>query len=343
MSSLPEEIRKQLKSFVSSMTNETLDLIVNLTGKYIEEKKRKKLKKEVEQEIGTKIVDAIASAYQMALKLQEEYQEKQLEAESLKKKLYLLTDTIGRPALTEVPKNVHVMDYLFQVCEELKDFRLNFPYRKDTRYFQYLRGLKRLFKKLNEKNKIGNKLWTIFDEFRYSRDAYTLVQATFQRLMNYYKFLGKDFQVIRKKEIDEYLRIYDELSGHYEKLIALVVVLLEILLTSAVPKYADVRRRRLYENMRFVEKHGWKIFTLGFNRNIRNAIAHRTYKVDLMKETVDFYDVKKTFTLNFKEVQKETRELSALLLILPHVLISIFCLSVLSIREMLDSLPEHKA
>lgn len=196
---------------------------------------------------------------------------------------------------------------------------------------------------INEKNKIGNKLWTIFDEFRYLKDAYTLIQATFQRLVNYYEFLEKDFQVIRKKEIDEYLRIYDELSGHYEKLIALVVVLLEILLTNTVPRYADVRKRRLYENMRCVEKHGWRIFTLGFNRNIRNAIAHKTCNVDLVKETVDFYDVHKTFTMTFQEVQRETRELSALVLILPHVLISIFCLAVLSIREMLDSLPEHKA
>ena len=342
MSSLPEEIRKQLKSFVSNTTDESLDLIVNLTGKYIKENKRKKLKK-AEQEIGTKIEDAIASAYQIALQLQEEYQEKKLEAESLKEKLYLMMDTIGRPVLTEVPKNVHVLDYLFQVCEEMEDARFDFPYLKDTRYFLYMRGLKRLFKKLNKRNRIGNKLWAIFDEFRYSRDAYTLVQATFQRLMKYYKFLGKDFQVIRKKEIDEYLRIYDELSGHYEKLIALLVILLEILLTNTVPKYADVRKRRLHENMCFVEKHGWRIFTLGFNRNIRNAMAHKTCNVDLVKETVDFYDVRKTFTMTFQEVQKETRELSALLLILPHVLISIFCSAVLSIREMLDSLPEHKA
>jgi len=341
MSSLPEEIRKQLKSFVSNTTDESLDLIVNLTGKYIKENKRKKLKK-AEQEIGTKIEDAIASAYQIALQLQEEYQEKKLEAESLKEKLYLMMDTIGRPVLTEVPKNVHVLDYLFQVCEEMEDARFDFPYLKDTRYFLYMRGLKRLFKKLNKRNRIGNKLWAIFDEFRYSRDAYTLVQATFQRLMKYYKFLGKDFQVIRKKEIDEYLRIYDELSGHYEKLIALLVILLEILLTNTVPKYADVRKRRLHENTCFVEKHGWRIFTLGFNRNVRNAMAHKTFNVDLVKEKVDFYDVRKTFTMSFREVQKETRELSALLLILPNVIISIFCSAVLSIRDILDSLPEHK-
>lgn len=339
--SLPKEIRKQLKSFISSTTDETLDLIVNLTGKYIDGKKREKLKKESELEFVTKIVEAITSGYQMVLKLQEEYQQKQLDAESLKEKFYLVTDTIARPVLTEVPKSVHVMDYLFQVCEEMEGARFDFPYLKDTRYFQYLRGLKRLFKKLNEKNKIENKLWVVLDEFRYSKDAYTLVQATFQRLMNYYKFLGKNFKVIKKKEIDQYLKIYDELSGHYEKLIALVVVSLEILLTNSPSGYEDVRKRRLYENMRFVEKHRWRIFTLGFNRNIRNAIAHKTHEVDLIKETVDFYDVEKSFTLTFKGVQKETRELSALLLILPHMLISSFCVTILSIRDMLDRSLAH--
>ena len=70
---------------------------------------------------------------------------------------------------------------------------------------------------------------------------------------------------------------------------------------------------------------------------------HKTCTVEILKETVEFIDRNKTITLTFKEVQKETRELSALLLILPHLFISIFCLAVLSIREMLDSLPERIA
>lgn len=253
-----------------------------------------------------------------------------------------MTDTIARPFLPDIPKNVHVMDYFFQVCEELEDSRFSFPYRKNTGYSQYLMDLKRLFEKLSEKEGIESKLWAVFNDFKNSKDAYTLVQATLQRLIHYYKFLGKNIKVIRKKHVDDYLEIYDELSGHYEKFISLVAVLLELLLTNNIPKYETVRKRRLYENLRFVEEHGWEGFAEGFNRNIRNAVAHKTYNVDLIKETVDFYDVEKTFTLTFKEVQKETRELSALLLILPHVLISIFCVSILSIRKMLDNLPESE-
>lgn len=339
---LPKEIREQIKSFISRTTDETLNLVVNLTGKYVDIKKREKLKEKAKIEVGTKIEEAITEAYQMALQLKEEYQQNKLEIGSLKEKFYLLTDTF-KPVLPDIPKNVHVMDYVFQVCEELEDVHFTFAYLKNTRYFQYLWSLKRLFKKLKEKNKIEGKLWAVLNEFRDSKDAYTLVQATFQRLINHYNFLEKDFSLIKMKQVDGYLRIYDELSGHYEKFIALIAVLLEILITNITPKYEDVRKRRLYENMLFVEKHGWSVFTEGFNRNIRNAIAHKNYKIDLIKERIDFYDFKKALTLTFKEVQKETRELSALLLILPHVFILIFCLAVLSIREMLGSLPERKA
>ena len=342
MSNLSEEMRKQVKFFLSKTSDETIDKIVNLTGKYIGEKKREKLKKESELEAGTKIEEAIAQAYQIGLHLEKELQQKELSTSSMKEKFYLLTDTVAKPFLSDIPKNVHAMDYLFQVCEELEDSRFSFPYRKDTRYSQYLRNLKRLFEKLGEKDGIESKLWNVFNDFKDSKDAYTLVQATLQRLVNYYKFLGKNIKVIRKKHVDKYLEIYDELCGHYEKLIALVAVLQELLLENDTPKYEIMRKRRLYENMRFVEGHGWGSFTEGFNRNIRNALAHKTYNVDLIKETVDFYDVRKTFTLTFKEVQKETRELSALLLILPHVLISIFCVAILSIRKVLDSLPESE-
>jgi len=341
MSNLPEEMRKQVKNFFSKTSDETLDKIVNLTGKYISEKKRAKLKKESELEVGTKIEEAIARTYQIGLQIEEEFKQKEISTSDFKEKFYLLTDTVAKPLLSDIPKNVHAMDYLFQVCEELEDSHFSFPYLKDTGYSQYLRDLKRLFEKLSEKDGIESKLWVVFNDFKDSRDAYTLVQATFQRLIRHYKFLGKNIKVIRKKHIDEYLEIYDELSGHYEKSIALVVVLLKFLLKNDTPKYEMMRKKRLYENMRFVEEHGWGGLTEGFNRNIRNAVAHKTYNVDLIKGTVDFYDVKKTFTLTFKEVQKETRELSALLLILPHVLISIFCVAILSFRKMLDNLPER--
>ena len=342
MSNLPREIRKQLKSFISKTTDEALDLVVNLTGKYIDEMKREKLKKEAELEVGTKIEEAMTKAYQIGLKLREEYQQKKLETDSLKEKFYLVTDTLFKSFVPDIPQNVHAMDYLFQVCDEmLRDFRFNLPYLKDTHYLEYLEGLEELMSELRKENKIGRS-WEVLNEFKDSKDVYPLLQATLQRVIKYYEFLARDFSKIEKKQIDKYLNIYEELSGHYEKFISLIATLIEFLRTNASHKYEVARKKGLYRNILFIEKSGWKIFVSGFNRKIRNAIVHKTCKVDILKETVEFIDRDKTIISTFREVQKETRELSAILLILPHVFISIFCLVVLSIKEMLDSLPERE-
>ena len=337
MSKPPREVREQLKSFVSKTTDETLDLIVNLTGKYIDEERRAKLKKEAELDVGRQIEEAITNACQIGLKLRKEYRQKKLERGSLKEKFYSVTDTLFKAVIPDIPKNVHAMDHLFQVCEELlRDFRFDLHYLKDTEYRAYLQGLEKLMSEIKQEHKI-NKSWEVLNDFKDSKDFYLTLQAILQRVIKGYEFLTRDFSKIEKKQLDRYLQIYLELSGLYEKFISLIAVLVQLLRTNSSPKYEVARKRGLYSNIDSIEKTDWSIFVSGFNRNMRNAIAHRTCKVDILKETVEFIDRNKTFRLTFREVQKETRELSALLLILPHILIWIFCLSVLSIREMLDS------
>lgn len=337
MSKLPREMREQIKGFVSKTTDESLDLIANLTGKYIDEERRAKLKKEAELDVGQKIEEAITNAYQIGLKLRKEYRQKKFERDSLKEKFYSVTDAIFKSIVPDIPKNIHAMNYLFQVCEELlKDFRFDLHYLKDTKYRAYLQGLEKLMERLRQEHKI-NKSWEVVNDFKDSKDFYLMLQATLQRVIKYYEFLARDFAKIEKKQVDRYLEIYLELSGLYEKFIALIAVLVQLLQTNSSPKYEVARKRGLYSNTDSIEKSGWRIFVSGFNRNMRNAIAHKTCKVDILKDTVEFIDRNKTFILTFREVQKETRELSAILLILPHIFIWIFCLSVLSIREMLDS------
>lgn len=343
MSSLPREIRKQLKNHISKTTDEAFDLAVNLTGKYIDEKKRRKLKTETEQEFGARIEETIARSYQIGLQLKEEYQQNSFETSSLKEKFYLMTDTLLQSFMPDIPKNVHAMDYLFRILEELlRDFRFSFNYQKETNYAAYLQALKELMVELEKQNKI-NKSWDVLNEFKDSKDAYLLVQATLQKLIKYYEFLERDFSKIENRQLDGYLEIYHELSGHFEKLIALIDVLIQLSTTDAAPKYEDARKRGVYENIRNIEKSGWGIFSSGFNRHVRNAIVHKTCKIDILKETVEFIDRNKTVTLTFREVQKATRELSAVLLILPNVFVSIFCLAILSIRDILGNLPKREA
>ena len=339
MADIPREIRSQIRSLVSKTSDETIDLVVNLTGKYIGTEKRKELKKKAEIEIGTEIEKAITETYQTAIRIEEEFRKGKLKTVSPKEKFYSLTDAYFKPFMSEVPKNVHVMDDLFQVCEELKNLRFNWHYLRDTEYKKYLQGLEMLLGELRKTHKT-EKAWEALNEFLHSKDFYPLLQATLQRVIKHYEFLGRSFSKIEKRQLDKYMEIYEELSGIYEKFISLIVVLIQLLQIDNGYGYEVARRNGLFSNSQLVEKSGWGIFVSGFDRNIRNALAHKTYKVDILKRTVEFVDMNKAFTLTFREVRKKTRELGTLLLILPHVFISVFCLLVQSIKDIVGSLTE---
>ena len=104
MPNLPKEIREELKTIISKTTDEALDLVVNLTGKYIAEKEREKLKKEAESEVGTKIEESMTKAYEIGLKLRQEYQQKKLEIGSFKERFYSITDILFEPFVPDIPE-----------------------------------------------------------------------------------------------------------------------------------------------------------------------------------------------------------------------------------------------
>jgi hypothetical protein len=337
MSKLPDEVRRQLKILVSEASDESIDLLANLFGRRFNEKDETRLKREAELEIYLNIDEMATKFFQMAVELQKEVQLNKLENASIKERFYLATDIILRTIMPDIPKGIHAMDYLFKACEEISYSQFTFSFLKDTRYSEYLKSLRDLIKKLEEEGKIDKALNLLY-EFKDTNDAYTLLQSTLQKIINYYKFLSQNYTTIKKEKLDKYLEIYSEMSGQFEKIIALVATLIEILRMDTDNKYKNSRKRRAYDNICYIKKNGYENLVLGFNRNIRNALAHKTYKIDIIKETVDFYDVDKKITLTFREAQKETRELAALLLILPHLVISIFCLKILSIREIVGSL-----
>jgi hypothetical protein len=102
------------------------------------------------------------------------------------------------------------------------------------------------------------------------------------------------------------------MSGHLEKMVALISALIQLLTpTDVAPTYENTRKRRLFDNIRSINESGWGVFVSGFNRSARNAIVHKTCKINLLDETVEFIDRNKTLVMTFREVQIATRELSA--------------------------------
>lgn len=337
LTKLPIELREQLKRLVSEMTDETFDLVVNLSGKYLGKKKIRDIKRKVELEVSSEIEKAMARAYQIGINLQNEYQNKELDAKKFKESFYSITDSIFKPFDSDIPDDVHALDYFFQIVNEIhKEFRFDMPYLFTTKYSQYLNVIEELTNNLKKEGKLG-KAFSILFEFRKSNDMYIIVQVTLQKLISYYQFLQTDYSLIKKKHVNKYLEIYEELSGFYEKFLSLVTTLIHLLNDYNPPEYETVRKKGLYENIQYIKKTGWTTFSYEFNRNIRNAIVHKTYKVDILKEEIDFIDRTRTLKLSFQEIQNKTRELSALILLFPHVFISIFCAGVTSFKEQLNS------
>lgn len=340
MPNLPKEAREQLRKYISKTSDDSINFFINLTGRYIDRRKKAELKKNAQAKVGKKMEDMMSEIYERGLDLKNKYQQKKSEAGSLKEEFYLITDTLFESSGMDVPKDVHAMDYIFQFLAELKDFRFNFRYLKKTHYMAYLQSIEKLIARLEREHKISEAQKVLHD-FKSSRDFCPLLQATFQRIIKHYEFLARNFRRIRKKQLDKYLEIYTELSGVYEKFVSLIVVLILRSQTNNGQDYSSVRKRGLFRNLSYIDKSDWKLLGSGFNRNIRNALAHKTYNVDVVKEIVEFTDRDKTTTLAFHEIQKQTRELSALVLILPHVLISIFCAVGLTFKELLSSLPNR--
>ena len=339
MTSLPVEIREKIKHLITETTDETFDLIVNLSGKYLSKKKIRDIKRKAELELGQEIEKAMAKAYQIGINLQNEYQNKEPKTETVKENFYSITDSIFKSIYSDIPDDIHALDYYFQIVDELhREFRFDMPYLQATKYCEYLEALEELIVELKEEKKLGE-VFSVLSEFRKSDDIYIIVQVTLQKLINYYEFLNTNYSVIKKKHVDKYLEIYCELSGVYEKLLSLIRTLVYLLNTGLKLQYEQVRKKGLHSNIEYIMKTRWKLLTHGFNRNMRNAIAHKTYKIDILKERIEYIDRTKTLILTFKETQEKTRELSALILLFPHLFISIFVSTVFSIKESLQIMP----
>ncbi len=163
MSSLPEEIREKIKRLVSETTDEAFDLIVNLSGKYVSKKKMGDIKREAELEVGQEIEKSIAKAYQIGINLENQYQNMKSDVETAKENIYSITDSVFKSLYSEIPGDIHALDYFFQFFEELdREFRFDMSYLSTTKYSEYLEALEELIVELKREKARRS----IFDFFR---------------------------------------------------------------------------------------------------------------------------------------------------------------------------------
>lgn len=338
---MSEKNNKKIRGFIRKTTDEAIPLVINLSGKYISDELIKGVRTKAETDLGRQIEGVFKKVFAVSSRLKEQVENKRFEALSEKEVFYAVTDIIFSPFIADVPRGTHVLDHLFIVMEELLQARFeDLPYLESTRYEEYVQLVDSLVDEI-VKVEAMSLAYDLIWRFKDTDYAYVLVQATFQHLGAYYDFLMRNFRKIRKKQVDKYLEIYAELAGHYEKFVALIVCLLEILMKQRLPEYQKVRERGVFRNMKLIDERGYGMFISSYDRHMRNAIAHKTYKIDIVTGEVVFFDRRVRRIYDFLCVQKSTRELSALLLALPHVILFVFAHYMLELKRLLDDYKNH--
>lgn len=201
----------------------------------------KQLKEKFKHDISPEIEKYIAKKIQFGKEMAKESQSKEYNGAYVKEKFYLFLDNI-LPNIDDMPEDVHVLDYWLSTFEEAHVIRFEFSYLKDTKYNDYIEVVENLFKRLDEQGKIVLVYQFIMD-FIDTNDAYSLLQAAFQKMSDYYRFLEQGHQKIRKEQVQKYIEIYNELAGHFEKFVYLLVGLDKILKDDSVPDYEKIKEK----------------------------------------------------------------------------------------------------
>ena len=99
----------------------------------------------------------------------------------------------------------------------------------------------------------------------------------------------------------------------YEKCISTVAGVIKLINGENVT-YESMRRRQLALNIRAVNGSKYAFLTTGFDKNIRNALAHKQFMFNPQKRNVTFYDPIARFAIDlvYKEINEKTKELCAL-------------------------------
>ncbi|MDD2666317.1 MAG: hypothetical protein PHD13_02630 [Methanocellales archaeon] len=294
---------KELRNVIKVLTTEMPKFFSNLLGKDL--RKGKVLDKKLEDELyeksrnfleGLKEIDILESA--------------QISQTEKISRTYCLIDKLLRIAIPEIPQEIHAVE------DGIEFLRPKIPsgleYLKNTRYLEYISLIEKLSLELKAKGKTYL-VRDFLDDVSESDDAYIIAHTLCDPLVGHYKYLQKEHRYIRKQQIKKYIEIYSELSGCYEKQLRVIVGLLKILEKDEKPDYENIRKKDLYKNIQKVEKEKhYKILTEGFNRKVRNAISHRTYKIDILDKRIDFIDRNNKVLLSYFEFINLVKETSAL-------------------------------
>lgn len=185
-------------------------------------------------------------------------------------------------------------------------------------------------------NNLSLKVHNLFDEFDSSPDGLVLTQSVYTGLTPQINYLKNGRKKLARRQVLKLIEVYRELSGHYEKLIRLVVGLIVILEDKEI-HYTPLAKRSLYSNVGQIGKT-YPSLTENFSITLRNSISHSQYFLSLSNKTVRFVDRHSEVTLSFKEFFKSCRSLMVVVLALVLLRHVVGFAQAVHVRKTLDTI-----
>lgn len=252
---------------------------------------------------------------------------------------YQLLDPLLKSIAKDIPRDCLAIDYIIDYLTPKKDLPED-SYLLETSYLKYMDAINEVSKEV-----VSNVNMLEIDAyldlvFSYQNDVMTVGQSLINDFPKYYKVLSKPRKYFTKKQAEHDIALYDNLASQYEKGIAVLVGIIE-LISGNKREYLKIRRRRLANNLKTVGSSKYSLLATGFDKSIRNALAHGSKFINPLKKTVKFYDPIENYSseLTYKEVREKAKELSALTIAIYRLPVIIKVEELRKFKEMI-SLPD---
>jgi hypothetical protein len=195
-------------------------------------------------------------------------------------------------------------------------FALKLPYLEQAGYANYIEVVGNLIEDAIARTKHGEVL-KLLTEYKMHPDIIAVGQFSSIEMASHYKYLDRRVERINREGIVQYLNIYRELCGIYEKDIVFAYCLCQLKERGIRPTYSEAHptKRHYQERIEFVIS---RIKQLGnpYDSFLRNADAHVNIVTKTTDQNIIAYSlsdgVEKSY--RYSDVVALTREMSALIL-----------------------------
>jgi hypothetical protein len=254
------------------------------------------------------------------------------------KRAFLDVIEIGfRPYVKDIPQDQSVLDFIIAFLDPRKPLPQG-SYLLETSYKKYMATVRKLATETVLKVPFDIYKQFLDSAFGATEDILSVGQTVMKKFPKMHKEFCYHRKRFTQKQAERDNEYYGQLAGHFEKCISTVAGVIK-LIEGQTATYKSMRRRGLTSNLRTVDESDYSFLTTGFNKNIRNALAHRQWMYEPEKYAVSYYDPINEFSAEYtyREVSEKTKELSALVIALHQLSLLIYVETLVKFKETLKN------